>query len=289
MRKLLLLLSLLLTASLALSAENATKNLPVGAAPRLRIECDTVRIIVHGDNHGAVYARFDDAGYAEAKFTVEQKGDEILLRATHHRSRVHFGLGDHVPTLEVSAPADTLLSAHDSDGSIRVNGLRADAKLDTRDGSIHVDDYAGHLQAHSGDGSVRLQRTAGEAELETNDGSITIDDAKGAVRALTHDGSIRADGVFSGLQLRTKDGSIRVTVESGSQMNAEWRITTDDGSITARLPQGFAAQLDASSGDGRVYDNGAAQERGRSYQQTLNGGSHRIELRTNDGSVRIER
>ena len=60
------------------------------------------------------------------------------------------------------------------------------------------------------------------------------------------------DGVFTGIDLRTGDGHIDLTIRPGSKMNDGWLVHTSDGSVEARLPQDFAAEIYAHTGDGHI-------------------------------------
>ena len=66
------------------------------------------------------------------------------------------------------------------------------------------------------------------------------------------DGSIEIAGRLDELTVRTGDGPVRVDAADGSAMKSDWRITTGDGRIALRVPSGFNAAVDASTGDGTV-------------------------------------
>jgi DUF4097 and DUF4098 domain-containing protein YvlB len=157
--------------------------------------------------------------------------------------------------IEVQVPSETALDLHSGDGHIAVDGISGQARIDTGDGHIQVRNFTGGLHAHTGDGHMTI------------------------------------DGVLTDVDLRTGDGHIDLTVRPGSKMNNGWLIHTSDGGVEARLPQDFAAELYAHTGDGHIQldmpvtVNGSI-ERSR-IRGKLNGGGPLLEITTGDGSIRI--
>ena len=101
------------------------------------------------------------------------------------------------------------------------------------------------------------------------------------------------DGRFDGLQVKTSDGHVEARLRPGSKMAAPWSLETGDGGIDLRVPDGFQADLDASSGDGRITLDIPLTVAGRVSRSKvhgqLNGGGPALLVHTGDGSIRIER
>jgi DUF4097 and DUF4098 domain-containing protein YvlB len=183
-------------------------------------------------------------------------------------------------SLVVSVPLQTAITARSGDGSITIRRVNGKVDLDTDDGSVRVENVKGDLIVRTGDGSVRAREIDGRAKVNTGDGSIGI------------------DGVFTGLQVETRDGSIEVTARAGSAIESEWSVTTGDGSIRMEVPEGFSADLDAQSADGRVRvdkltdqdpapaareDDARGSARGK-----LGAGGKPLKLRSGSGSITIK-
>jgi len=101
------------------------------------------------------------------------------------------------------------------------------------------------------------------------------------------------------VRLETNDGSITFTARQGSRMDADWMMSTGDGSLRAELPKGFGADVDAESGDGRVYVEGVSKRDGersgddsererRSVRGTIGAGGKLLKLRSGDGSITVQ-
>lgn len=194
-------------------------------------------------------------------------------------------------SLVVTAPVSSTLLARSGDGSITLKRLAGKIDVRTDDGSIRIAEVKGDLSARTGDGSVRAEQFEGTADIETGDGSIGL------------------DGVVRQLRLDTEDGSIQVKIREGSVMDADWSITTGDGSVRLELPPSFSAELNATTGDGRIVvdDAGEAATRAerperrdragdertdrerRSARLSLGSGGKALTLRSGDGTITIRR
>lgn len=149
------------------------------------------------------------------------------------------------------------------------------------------------LDLHSGDGNMRVDDVRGSLQLDTNDGDITLHEVEGAIRANTHDGNVDVDGRFDLLNLRTGDGNIDARVAAAGSPQPGWMLRTGDGNIRLSLPENFAADIDAHTGDGSVKVDFALTASGSNQESAvrgkINGGGISIELQTGDGDVRVEK
>ncbi len=161
---------------------------------------------------------------------------------------------------------------------------------------IHADIWVPRelrAEIHTGDGRISAQNLKGEIRLSSGDGRIEADSMDGNLEATTGDGKIRVSGRWDQLNLRSGDGSIEADVQRNSRVASGWRIHTGDGHITLRLPDTLAADLDAHTGDGKVNVDLPAQVQGAmrnsDFRAKLNGGGSSLVVRTNDGTIRVER
>src|SRR5882757_8065583 len=108
---------------------------------------------------------------------------------------------------------------------------------------------------HTGDGSILVDSLHGETRLNTGDRRIDAEGLDGKLEASTGDGKIRVRGRFDQLSLHTGDGSIEAEIASGSRMTTEWTVRTGDGHVTLRLPANLSAELDVHTGDGHIQSD----------------------------------
>lgn len=240
-------------------AEEWSKTYQVGDKPTLRVDTNDASVEITRGASRTVSARVIAEGYSiggsGVRVTERQDADKVDLQV-HVPSHwgIHIGMREGV-RIEVQVPSETALDLHSGDGHIAVDGISGQARIDTGDGHIQVRNFSGGLHAH------------------TSDGHMTI------------------DGVLTDVDLRTGDGHIDLTVRPGSKMSNGWLIHTSDGGVEVRLPQDFAAELYAHTGDGHIQldmpvtVNGSI-ERSR-IRGKLNGGGPLLEITTGDGSIRI--
>lgn len=223
----------------------------------------------------------DQATADRIKVESKQDGDAITVNVPRP-SGFEAGNWRQSPSasLIVSVPLHTDLVVRSGDGSVSIRRVTGSSDVRTEDGSIRLDEPKGAVLARTGDGSVRISDIDGTVDAETGDGSITV------------------DGVLRSVRLDTNDGSIQFTARQGSRMDTDWALTTGDGSLRAELPKGFGADIDAESGDGRVYVEGLSKKddsssgrdghERRSARGTIGTGGKALKLRSGDGSITVQ-
>ena len=151
----------------------------------------------------------------------------------------------------------------------------------------------GRVGLRTGDGSIRLANLKGTMDLESGDGHQEIESVDGTLKARAGDGHIRASGRFDSLELSTGDGRIEASANAGSRVASSWSIRTGDGSVTLRLPENFAADVDLHTSDGHIQADLPVTVEGRlgdkNVHGKMNGGGNLLTVHTGDGSIRIER
>ncbi len=241
-------------------AEEWTKRFTISGKPELRVDANDGAVVVRAWDHKEISARVFTTGWripSDVQVVDRQMGDrvEIELKMPHHGFT--FGITNRSIRIELDVPRDLRAELRTGDGSITVDGLRGDIRLHTGDGRIEANGIDGNLDAQTGDGRVHVR------------------------------------GRFDMLTLRTGDGSIDAEVGSGSKMASEWNVHTGDGHVTLRLPSDFSAELNVHTGDGHIRSDlpvtvsgirGEHELRGR-----LNAGGPVLTVRTNDGSITLER
>jgi len=220
---------------------------------------------------------WDKESAATIDVRTEQDANHIVVDVTVRRSEGFLHFDHRSAKLIVSMPAAANVAAKSGDGSINIEGI------------------SGKLDLRSGDGSIRGLRLDGEVVAHSGDGSIRLEGVKGALNVDTGDGSIVAEGAFTTVRARSGDGSVRISAERGSASTGDWDISTGDGSVTVALPDGFGAEIDAHTGDGRIHmqDLTISNVTGEIAKNTVRGrlgaGGSTVRVRTGDGSITLKR
>lgn len=202
---------------------------------------------------------FDKEAADRMQVTAEQSGDVITIKVQEERDgHMHMHFGRHGAKLILTVPTKAQIDANTGDGRITVRDVQGDLRVHTGDGSIHLEHVTGAVDATSGDGSIDVEGTIGQ------------------------------------LKARSGDGRLRIRAE-GSGPTADWSLSTGDGSVVLEVPDSFGANLDATTGDGRVHVSGLAfsgdtegRHRSRARGRIGNGGAN-ITIRSGDGSITVRR
>jgi Putative adhesin len=258
-----------------------SKTYPVTGKPTLTLETADAGVEFRpcGDCHEIrIHVEVEGRKMSDYRLEEGQSGDQVhfLFKELPHIGG-HIAWHREQTRVTVESPAQLTLQARTSDGNVTLSGLQGDLGLTTGDGNVTLDHVSGNLRIKSGDGQVKV----------TN--------AEGAIDAHTSDGNLSVDGLFHALALHTSDGSLDLSLREGTQLTGATTIQSSDGSVTVRVPQSFAADLNVHTSDGHVdcalplvmnhYQSG---ESGHELHGKLNGGGTPLTIHTSDGNVKIE-
>ncbi len=259
-----------------------TKSYPVSGKPTLNVEtgdaglqisscgtCREIRIKVHTEGTTLSDYRLEESQTGDQVHFLFKEKPHLGVHITWHRTQTQ---------VTVETPAELTLESRSGDGNVNVSGLSGDFGLTTGDGNLTADHLSGKLR------------------IKSSDGHVTISNSTGALEARTSDGNLTVDGVFNAVTLHTSDGQLEVNLREGTKLSEPSSIQASDGSVTVRLPQGFAADLDLHTSDGHLdcafpltmdhYDS--KDGGGHNLHGKLNGGGTPLTIHTSDGSVKIE-
>ncbi len=214
------------------------------------------------------------------------------------------------------------LNVRTSGGSLNIIGVQSDVSAQTSGGSVYIEDIQGSVQARTSGGSMDVGRVTQDVSIQTSGGDIDVADIggytdartsggdiegrtlRGLVYVTTSAGDIELADVRAGVEARTSVGDIEVELTvSDSNVDYSTRLTTSHGDIELVLPPNLPASIDAMVEPLYQWDRDDIlsdfplsrttpdDERSRVLRSSgdIMGGGPSIELRTNGGSIRIER
>lgn len=206
---------------------------------------------------------------------IEQQGDRIEVQTSYPETDWSFFRDAEVLVhIDVRAPAKSDLDVSTADGRLTVTGFEGNLRLSTEDGDLSVSDCSGI------------------ARVSAEDGDVIVRGFDGDVDAGIEDGDLRVEGKLGRLTADAEDGDIDVRLERGALMTGDWRLEAADGGIRMLVPEGFAADLDVDTNDGSIdidLPSTAAELSEGRMTGAMNGGGHRLVIRTEDGSVRLSK
>jgi len=276
-----ILLTVLTSLSICARAEEWRKTYSISAKPDIHVDANDADIRIYTADRKDVEALVSTSGYkigaSGVSISDRQSGDKLDINI-HVPSFHLFSFGIHKSVhVELNIPRAADLDIHSGDGKITAENLN------------------GKVTLRSGDGDIQVTSAKGVFNIETGDGRVQCQHIEGDLRAETEDGGVRIDGVFNALDLHTGDGSIDAEARAGSKMVSGWSLRSGDGSVTLRLPDGFAADLDVHTGDGHItmdfpvtIEGGAALKQNAIHGK-MNGGGQSLEIKTADGNITVRR
>ncbi len=259
-------------------ADDWSKKYTVNGKPSLRVQTDdgNVEITTGAANEIDVHVSTTSYKIGPNDVQASQNGNNLeLVIKTPHAHWTFFNVSNHSVKIQIQVPAETDLDIHSGDGNVTSGAVNGNIKIDTGDGSIKANGLRGDIHLHSGDGHIEGSDFDGKLDVDTGDGHITI------------------SGRFDSLYLKTGDGSINASATAGSKVANPWNLRSGDGSITLRVPQDLAADLDAHTGDGHISLDlpvsviGAMSE--SRVRGKMNGGGGQLEINSGDGSIHIQK
>lgn len=131
-----------------------------------------------------------------------------------------------------------------------------------------------HLDLSTVNGGLNVDGVAGDHELTTTNGGIAMVGGGGRVRA------------------RTTNGSVDVRLTGTRWAGEELDLRTTNGGITLSVPDGFAANLTASTVHGGIDTDFPVTMQGRigrSINAEIGGGGPPVRLSTTNGGIDIRR
>jgi serine/threonine protein kinase len=266
-----------------------TQAFDVGPDGKLKMNVDrgAVRITGTDENTVTVHLTRQVTGASDSepsqilndeRVVFTQDGNVISIKAQNPPELQHLSLFGHHPNLdaqyEITLPRRFDTQAETSGGDINVSGIQDGADVKTMGGRISCDDIAGDIHANTMGGDVRATECKGRLDLETMGGNITIDGFAGPdVQATTLGGSVSAEFAIA----PTKDSELK----------------TSGGSITVRLPDNAALQLEGQAFAGTERSDFPIEINDRFGNGTLsgaiNGGGPVLRMETDAGNVEIKR
>jgi DUF4097 and DUF4098 domain-containing protein YvlB len=272
-------LAALLAAPRAARADEWHKSYSVLGRADIRVTTNDGAVRVLPGESKQVTFRVETTGWTisdnEVRIIEHQNGDRLELEARVPNVRWSLGVNHRSLRIEVYMPRESDLNVRTGDGNVDVDGIN------------------GIVEVHTGDGHINVNGGKGEIRLNTGDGHIEATGLDGRLDASSGDGRIHVEGRFDMVNVRTNDGSVEARINAGSRMAAGWTFRTGDGSVTLRLPDNFAADLEAHTGDGRITMDfpilmsgtlGRSEVRGK-----MNGGGATLTVHTGDGSIHIQK
>jgi hypothetical protein len=160
------------------------------------------------------------------------------------------------------------------------------------DGTLRAD---GPEQAGRAGWSVGFEiRTPREIDLnvETRNGSIAVDDVRGNLSLEAQNGSLNLDAVAGNVRGRTTNGGVDAELTGDTWQGAGLDLETRNGGVRLRIPENYSARLETGTVNGGIdvdFPVTVQGRLGREFSTTLGDGGPLVRAETTNGQVRITR
>ena len=143
----------------------------------------------------------------------------------------------------------------------------------------------------SSNGSIRVENMVGDARLQSSNGSIRVRGLEGKLDAKTSNAGIEASTMRGDFLGHTSNGSIDLSLPDYTNQSID--ADTSNSSIMLRLPAKTNAELRASSSNSSLSSDFEITANGATSKNRLEGrigsGGATIRLSTSNGSVRVQK
>jgi hypothetical protein len=220
--------------------------------------------------------------------------------------------GRYCETRETTLPAmDSLTVDAVPNGGIKVvawdrNDILIEARIQVWDededdavrkaGGIEIHTDGGRVRAESRyednwSVSYRIQAPrAIDLQLESHNGGISVAGITGELRIETRNGGLTLDSVAGDVVARTRNGGVHIELQGERWQGSGLDVETRNGGIDLEIPDGYSAELETGTVNGRIridFPVTVRGEIGRSLSTTLGEGGAPIRVKTTNGGVRI--
>ncbi|KYG76664.1 DUF4097 family beta strand repeat-containing protein [Roseivirga echinicomitans] len=254
----------------------------IGASGTLYLNSEDAEVRITGSSRSDAHIKIDrtqqikgfTSGRAEFNVIVENRGDDLHV-TERERSGVRIQMGsirtDYRIDIELPESASIRVKGEDDDYVVRnVNGK---IYMETEDGDIEI------IDCRSNDFEFRLE-----------DGDLRIDGGTGSLKVESEDGDVEVrGGSFNDIDIDIEDGD--VMLETSLSDDGRYIIRGEDSSIEFVVTNG-GGEFSILKDDGSVRASSAFEtvhETDHRSELKLEGGKANVEIRTEDGRVRLSK
>lgn len=148
----------------------------------------------------------------------------------------------------VRAPEGSAVRIRAAAGAVTVTGTAHRLEVTTGSGEVRVGDADGPATIRAGGGDVTAGALRGGVQLRASRGDVSVAALPATGSVTTAAGAVRLGEVGGDVLIRTSSGDVTVADAAAGSLET----TTGSGTIRIGVRSGVAAEIDLSSGSGRV-------------------------------------
>jgi hypothetical protein len=253
---------------------SATGEVVVTEGSGDRVEVRAEKILRRGAREtdiGFVVLRGRD-GVTICALYEEDDCDEDGIRSNWNNRRNRDGNRANLK-VTIRVPRDVKLAARSGNGDVSVDGVSSDIDAASGNGKVRVNGGQ-DVHANSGNGEVTVEGARGPVDAHSGNGDVQITTATGPVSATSGNGDV----IVSMTTLGERESMT---------------FTTGNGRVRITVPSNFAAELEASTGNGEIVSDFPITVTGRLTKShirgTIGSGGPRLRLSSGNGTIELLR
>lgn len=174
---------------------------------------------------------------------IEQTGKRLVVRAPKPWPLRNIPL-----SVTVQAPAGSSLEIRAGSADVRVTGTCGRADVLTGSGEVALDRADGAATVRTGSGGIRLGPTLAGLQLRTGSGDVEASSLSGTATLVTGTGDVWLGAASGEIMARSGSGDLSVAEAASGSLE----LITGSGEIRVGVRPGVTAEVDLSSGSGKV-------------------------------------
>jgi hypothetical protein len=297
-----LLVAVVVIACLALLTSNrrvTTRTLPpstfqIMEHARLNLRNHSGQVSLHRGEEGiisvAATIRARGIDYENMPIRYDQHGDSLTISNRVGWSFLLFG--SKSVDFDITVPASCDIHVSNDSGKVVLQGTSGDIRIRTDHGSVEAHDLQGQITLKTDHGNIETSNLQGQIHLQTDHGNISANGLQGPAKLKTDRGNISIrQGMLTGSSRFSTDAGL-ISFEGALDLNGDYEMRSDEGTINVTLPPNASFYLDAKTDTGSITGNFPlmAQQRKRLSGSVGNGPSYpRLRLKTDVGSINLWR
>jgi hypothetical protein len=166
------------------------------------------------------------------------------------------------------------------------------ARVSSGNGAVSFAAAAATARVSSGNGRVRVSNVQRDVQASSGNGAVSVENVGGPVRASTGNGDVSISAVDGPVNASSGNGDIQVSMDRLTG-NDDLEFSSGNGTIELTVPADFSAEVEASTGNGRIVTDFPIRIIGRISPTRLRGtigdGGRRLRMTTGNGAMEIRK
>jgi hypothetical protein len=256
------------------------KDYTIGKTGTLDLRSSDADVFITGSDRTTAHVKIERTveskgvvwGDGDFSVSVEEENGNLVIRERQEKVSVNvIGYYRENYKIEIQVPLGVSLKIDGDDGDYFIKNINGSISLDVDDGDAELFSCGGSkFYFNVDDGDISMDGGKGELEIDGDDSDVRIRNA-----------------AFTDIHTDMDDGDLKI--ETTLAVRGNYSINSQDGSVTLTI-LGGGGTFDIRHDDARVLTEGnfkSIQKDEDHTQISLDGGSAKINIRLDDGSVRI--